>query len=72
MSYPKEIKDLSAEEAELLKVRGMKPILTLYHKQRKNLYKLVGKHSGQQEEYIEVFLKVLQAGKLNDQQNELC
>lgn len=47
---------------ELLK--GMKPIWALYHKQRKNLCKLVGKHSGQKvvnthiEEYIEGFKKV--------------
>lgn len=55
---------------ELLKVKGMKPIWTLYHKQRKNLCKLVGKHSGQQvvnthfEEYTEVFKKVFSVLKI--------
>jgi len=47
----------------------MKPIWNLYHKQRKNLWKPVGKHSGQKEvnnhlkEYIKISEKSFSGGK---------
>lgn len=54
---------------ELLKVQWMEPIWNLYHKQRKNLCKLVEKHSGQKEvnnhlkDYVKVLEKAFSGGK---------